>query len=132
MTKREASSLGQLAVTPLDVTLDEYNVTEPDLLFIRADRLDIVTETGVHGAPDLVVEVLSPSTRARDLGVQMHLYLRFGIPEYWIIDPEMETLAIYHLNSDGYEVRGPFCRGETIYSALFPDAPLTVADLFQP
>ncbi len=131
LTKREAAGLGQVAVAPLDVTLDEYNVTEPDLLFIRTDHLDLVAETGVQGAPDLVVEVLSASTRERDLGIKAHLYARFGVPEYWIVDPEVETLAIYHLIPDGYEVAGPFRRSETIHSALFPGVPLVVADLFR-
>ncbi|HEX6513657.1 MAG TPA: Uma2 family endonuclease, partial [Chloroflexota bacterium] len=57
---------GQLWVAPLDVILDEHNVVEPDLLFIRQDRLHIIHENNVHGAPDLVVEILSPGGRERD------------------------------------------------------------------
>ncbi len=119
-------------MAPLDVVFDDSNVTEPDLLFILTEHLHIIKEAHIQGAPDLVVEVLSPSTRERDLGVKAHLYARFGVQEYWIVDPEVETLAIYHLTPDGYEVAGPFRRTESIHSALFSDAPLTIAEIFKP
>ncbi len=126
----ESHGYGLWYPAPFDVVFDTHNVTEPDLLFVRAERLDIITDANVQASPDLVVEVLSPSTRERDMGVKSHLYARFGVPEYWIVDPEVETLAVYHLTSEGYEISGPFRRGETIHSALFPDAPLNVADVF--
>lgn len=123
---------GRGYVAPFDVMLDEYNVVEPDLLFIRADRLALVTEANVQGPPDLIVEVLSPSTRARDLGVKAHLYARFGVSEYWVVDPDAETLAAYSLTPFGYDPRGPFRSGETVVSPLFPDTPLMVSDVFRP
>ena len=127
----ESHGYGRWYPAPFDVVFDTHNVTEPDLLFVRTERLHIITEANVQGSPDLVVEVLSPSTRERDLGVKVHLYARFGVPEYWIVDPEVETLIIYHLTSDGYEVAGPFHCGETIHSNLFPNVSLDVADLFR-
>ena len=132
LTERERIGSGQVYMAPLDVVFDESNVTEPDLLFILTEQLHIIKEANIQGAPDLVVKVLSPSTRERDLGVKVHLYARFGVPEYWIVDPEVETLTIYHLTPDGYEVAGPFRRGEMIQSSLFPNAPLNVADVFVP
>ncbi len=131
-TERERAGYGKVFAAPLDVVLDDSNVTEPDLLFIRSEHLHIVKDANIQGSPDLVVEVLSPSTRERDLGVKAHLYARFGVPEYWVVDPEVETLAIYHLTSEGYEISGPFRRGETIHSDLFPGATLSVADVFLP
>ena len=127
----EQTHYGQAYVAPFDVVFDTHNVTEPDLLFVRASRLPIITEANVQGSPDLVVEVLSPSTRERDLGVKAHLYARFGVPEYWVVDPDVETLTVYHLTSDGYEVAGPFHCGETIHSNLFPNVPMDVANLFR-
>ncbi len=118
--------------TPFDVVFDTYNVADPDLLFVQAERLNIITDANVQGPPDLVVEVLSPSTRDRDMGVKSHIYARFGVREYWIVDPKVDTLSIYHLTPEGYEISGPFRQGETVHSALFPDAPLNVADLFNP
>ena len=132
LTERENAGLGKVATAPLDVVFDDNNVTEPDVLFIRTEHLNIIKEANVQGAPDLVVEVLSSSTRERDLGVKAHLYARFGVREYWVVDPEIATLSVYHLTPEGYEVSGPFRRGETIQSCLFPGSPLVVADLFQP
>ena len=131
-TAREEAQDGQVYVAPFDVVLDDSNVTEPDLLFILTEHLHIIKEANVQGAPDLIVEVLSPSTRERDLGVKAHLYARFGVPEYWVVDPDVETLTVYHLTPDGYEVAGPFRSGETIHSTLFPNTPLNVADVFLP
>ena len=129
--ERERQEGGQAFVAPFDVIFDEYNVTEPDVLFVRAERLHIVTEAHVQGAPDLVVEVLSPSTRSRDLGVKAHLYARFHVSEYWAVDPDMNTLTIYRLTTDGYQVTGPFRVDEVVQSPLFPETALAIADLFR-
>ena len=126
----EEAEQGQVYLAPFDVVLDQYNVVEPDVLFIRSERLNIITDTNVQGAPDLVVEVLSSSTRARDLGIKAQVYRRFRIAEYWIVDPDMQTLAIYGLTPDGYQVAGPFRRSEIVASTLFPGVSLAVADLF--
>ena len=82
LQKMEDAGYGEVYPAPFDVVFDECNVMEPDVLFIRIDRLSIVTDANVQGAPDLVVEVLSPGTRARDLGVKVHLNARFHVPEY--------------------------------------------------
>ena len=128
----ESHGYGRWYPAPFDVVFDTHNVTEPDLLFVRTERLPIITDANVQGAPDLIVEVLSPSTRERDLGVKAHLYARFDVPEYWVVDPDVETLTVYHLTPDGYEVAGPFRRTETIHSPLFPSVPLAVAEIFRP
>ena len=76
----------------MDVILAEDSVVQPDLLLIRKDRLSILAPEGVRGAPDLVVEVLSPgSTAARDRGSKRHLYGRYGVQEYWLVDPDART-----------------------------------------
>lgn len=129
--RMERAGYGQGYAAPFDVVFDEYNVTEPDVLFIRTERLTIVTDANVQGAPDLVVEVLSPSTRARDLGVKVHLYARFQVPEYWVVDPDEATMTIYRLTKGGYQVEGPFHGAEQVHTPLFPATFLTVAHLFQ-
>ncbi len=80
---------------PLDTVLSPWDVVEPDLLFVAADQLDILTEPNVQGAPALVVEVLSPSTRRRDLGIKRQLYDRGGVREYWVVDPKGRDLTVY-------------------------------------
>ncbi|MCL4521988.1 MAG: Uma2 family endonuclease [Firmicutes bacterium] len=127
----EQAGYGQGYAAPFDVVFDEHNVTEPDVLFIRTERLSIVTEANVQGAPDLVVEVLSPSTRARDLGVKVHLYARFHVQEYWVADPDAETLTVYRLGADGYQQVGPLHDFNPVQSSLFPKSTLVVAELFR-
>ena len=127
----EQQGLGQVFTAPLDVVFDHHNVVEPDVLFVCQDHLNIVTDANIQGPPDVVVEVLSPSTRDRDPGVKVHLYARFGVREYWIVDPDNQTLTMYHLTADGYLPWGPYTRYETVTSPLFPDHPLSVTDLFR-
>lgn len=127
----EHQGYGAVYTAPLDVILDHYNVVEPDVIFVSQEHLDIVTDANVQGAPDLVVEVLSPSTRERDLGVKGHLYARFGVPEYWVIDPDEDTLTVYRLTEDGFHRHGPYHAGDHWVSPLFPDHPLAVAALFR-
>jgi Uma2 family endonuclease len=90
-------ALGDVFVSPFDVLFGEGDYMEPDLLFVRADRARIITERGVEGAPDLVVEVLSPSTRGRDRSIKLERYRHFGVGEYGIIDPEQSTVEVWKL-----------------------------------
>lgn len=130
LRRAEQAGYGQVYQAPLDVVFDPRNVTQPDLLFIRRDRLAIVTETNVQGAPDLVVEVLSPSTRERDLGAKSRLYARFGVPYYWVVDPETQTVHSYTLHAGGYAAEPVLRPGDTLTCPLFPSLSIAVADLF--
>jgi Uma2 family endonuclease len=89
--------LGQVYLSPIDVILSRITVLQPDLVHIERVRLGIVTERAIEGAPTLVVEVLSPSTDARDRGVKQALYARYGVPFYWIVDPEARTVQALRL-----------------------------------
>ncbi len=93
----EEHDLGEVFISPLDVLFDEGDYVEPDVLFVGKDHADLVTDRGIEGSPDLVVEVLSPSTEARDRGVKLERYRHFGVPEYWIVDPEERTLEVWRL-----------------------------------
>ena len=77
---------GRVYPAPVDVVLSQVDVVQPDLVFVSNDRLHLVTETSIQGAPDLVVEILSPSTARLDRGRKMDAYARFGVREYWIAD----------------------------------------------
>ena len=92
--------LGRVYPAPLDVVLDQHTVFEPDVVFIRAERLDIVTERNVSGPPDLVVEVLSESTRSVDLGRKLRAYGKYGVGEYWVVDPDANTVQVFR-SEDG-------------------------------
>lgn len=98
----EGGRLGQIFFAPVDVRLGDQTLI-PDLLFISRARLDIVGPKAIEGAPDLVVEILSPSTRDRDLGVKKAVYARHGVREYWIVDPEARSVTVFALRGDRYE-----------------------------
>jgi Uma2 family endonuclease len=96
----EENSLGEVLISPFDVLFGEGDYVEPDIMFVRRDREDIVSDRGIEGPPDLLVEVLSPSTAARDLGIKLDRYRLFGVAEYWVIDPEECTVLVWRL-ADG-------------------------------
>lgn len=100
----DARQLGEVYVAPVDVRLSPHNVVEPDLLFIRQDRLGIYGPTGpVEGAPDLVVEIISPSSRIMDRTRKAALYADSGVPEYWVVDPERREVQLLVLDRGQYE-----------------------------
>jgi ligand-binding SRPBCC domain-containing protein len=124
---------GRLFIAPFDVVFSDFDVVEPDLLFVsKARQHDVLTAKHVRGAPDLVVEIGSPSTRRRDETTKRRLYERFGVSEYWVIDPELDVVKVYRL------VEGRFTgvaeltaeNDGVLSSPLFPDLDLRLVDLF--
>ncbi len=124
---------GTLLFAPTDVVLDpDWNALEPDLLFIARDRAAYLeTETHIQGAPDLVVEVLSPRSASRDLGAKHTVYARYGVRHYWVVDPEAETVRVHELDGQSYR-RPKVVRGdEALRFPLLPTDAIRVADLFR-
>jgi Uma2 family endonuclease len=102
---------------------------QPDVLFISGARLDIVKEEAIEGPPDLVVEVLSPSTFYKDLRRKMTAYAQFGVQEYWIVDAETQTIELYARRDDKLELARKFSSSEVLQSALLPAFRLAVKDV---
>ena len=96
--------LGKVLFAPVDVVLDEENVVQPDIIFIAREHLGIVHKRGIMGGPDLVVEILSPSSIYEDRYRKKTLYERFGIPEYWIVDQANRTIEVFVLGEGGYQL----------------------------
>jgi Uma2 family endonuclease len=92
-----ASGLGHVFVSPFDVLFAEGDYLEPDILFVGKGRAGIVTERAVEGAPDLVIEVLSPSTAVRDRGIKLERYRKYGVSEYWVVDIDARSVEIWKL-----------------------------------
>jgi Uma2 family endonuclease len=88
------SRVGSMYCAPFDVVLSDYDVVEPDLLVNLADQQDILTEKNVRGAPAIVIEILSPGTRARDETLKRDLYARAGVREYWMVDPDARAVRV--------------------------------------
>lgn len=91
----EAHKLGRLVLGPADVLFGPGDYLEPDLLFVRRDRLGIISNRGIEAAPDLVIEVLSPSTSFRDRGIKRERYAHFEVAEYWIVDPRRKQIQVH-------------------------------------
>jgi Uma2 family endonuclease len=106
----------QVLASPIDVALADHTVVQPDVAYVRAARTSIVRDR-IEGAPDLVVEVLSPGTARRDLGEKLRLYADAGVAEYWIVDPALESFEFLVRSDDGYRLRlpdGPTYRSSSI------------------
>ena len=95
--------LGRVFAAPADVVLSEIDVVEPDLFFVSSARQDRLTKANVQGAPDLVIEILSPSTRRTDEITKRKRYEHFDVREYWIVDPELETVKVLRRTEKGLE-----------------------------
>jgi Uma2 family endonuclease len=124
-----ANNLGIVLAAPTDVLLAPTSVVQPDLLFIGNERLAILTEANIQGAPDLVVEVLSPSTAAIDRGGKMALYARYGVPHYWILDALHLSLETYEIREGEYELISQFKTDDVVKVRLFPGLAVSLADL---
>jgi Uma2 family endonuclease len=122
--------LGTVYSAPFGVVLDDENGVQPDIVYVSREREGLIAERGLEGAPDLVVEILSRSTQARDRGVKMKRYATSGIPHYWIVDPRGRALEAYRLVEQGYELTGRFGPGSTFHPQLFPGLEIPIDDLW--
>lgn len=123
-------SLGKVYYSPFDVVLSDTNVVQPDILFISNERADIITSDNVQGAPDLVVEILSPATAERDRTVKLDLYATHGVKEYWIVDPDAKTITVLLRGEGGLGVVGIYGEGETLRSPTLTGFSLALEEIF--
>ncbi len=122
--------LGMVYVAPFDVVLSDTNVVQPDLLFVSNERASRIGERAVAGAPDLVVEVLSPGTADRDRTVKAKLYARAGVRELWLLDPDAKTLEVLVPTEGGFGLQATFVAGQIGRSSLLPELAIDAAKLF--
>ncbi|HDD05196.1 MAG TPA: Uma2 family endonuclease [Candidatus Aenigmarchaeota archaeon] len=94
----EKNDLGEVFYSPIDVYFDEEDVFQPDIVFISKARLDIIGEIKIEGPPDLIIEILSPSTAYYDLGRKYEVYERSGVKEYWVVHPERKSVSCSFFN----------------------------------
>lgn len=127
----EDQPLGQVFAAPFDVILSEEDIVEPDLVFISRDRLEILCDEGARGAPDLVIEILSDSTRRRDWQGKRRLYADHGVSEYWLVDPDAERVTIFRPPGD-VKPLADLSReaGEVLSTPLLPGFELPLGKLF--
>ena len=126
----KSMSLGVLLHAPCDVILSKENIVQPDILFVSRERLDMMGEANIRGAPDLAIEILSPGSREKDLEVKRTIYARHGVQEYWIVDPDAATVEVLILSKRAYSSAGVFGKSERLSSPLLPDLNLPVSTVF--
>jgi Uma2 family endonuclease len=128
----EHHRVGQLFAAPFDVILSDVDIVVPDLVYISHGRAGVLTEQHVRGAPDLVVEILSPSTRKADEITKRKQYERFGVAEYWVVDPELDAIKVYRRVGDRF-VRAAelsVAAGDSLTTPLLPGFSVTLAEIF--
>ena len=125
-----ANSLGRFWFAPLDVVLSDHDVAQPDILFVSNERSSIVTDANIQGAPDLVVEILSPGTVEYDRGYKLALYGRHGVREYWLVDPDANTVEVLTLGDQGLALTATYGRGESLASPIFEGMSLEMDRVF--
>lgn len=125
----QTQQAGEVFVAPFDVVLDEDNTAQPDLLFVAKENAGIV-QNWIFGAPDLVVEIISPSSIRRDRQDKLEQYARFGVKEYWIIDPANHSLEILTLENKHFTVHSMAVDKEAAESKVLAGLSVEVAQLF--
>jgi Uma2 family endonuclease len=123
---------GEVLPAPIDVYFSETNVVEPDVIFVRSDHLDRVEKRYIRSAPDLVIEVSSPSTRRLELIRKRELYERFAVPEYWFIDLDADRIEVYRLEGERFRPPILISRGQTLDTPQAPGLTLSVDDVLGP
>ena len=122
--------LGEVWTAPLDVRLGADIALQPDLIFISNANAAIIQEDWIAGSPDLVVEVLSPSTATHDRATKLRVYGEARVAEVWYIDPKAKTVEVLKLQGKKYLIDATLAGNQVLTSSLFPGWQLPLSDLF--
>lgn len=128
----ELEKKGYIFDAPVGLMIPGGTPVEPDLIFLRSDQKELVEEMYIKGPPQLIVEILSPSTASRDRTLKLNLYAQARVPHYWIVDPDACTLEVFHLRENRYEVVAALNK-EAVYKATEAGGlEVNLPDLFAP
>lgn len=126
----DKESRGEVFYAPVDVILSDEDVLQPDLLFISQERLGILTEKNVQGAPDLVIEILSPHSQEWDRSIKRKLYEKYGVREYWMVDLEAQSIEVLPLTDEGFKTLRVYTKGTHLKSPLLENLSFSVEEIF--
>ena len=127
----KAGDLGSVFPRPTDVVLSDYDTVQPDVVFVSKERESVITRANIQGAPDLVVEILSPSTARWDWRDKFDLYELHGAPEYWLADPGFRTIWVFVLREGAFAEAGRYGEGDTLVSPTLAGFELDLSDVFR-
>ena len=122
--------LGRVYIAPFDIVFTNHDVVQPDVIFVSNEKLNIITPDNIQGAPDLVIEVLSPSTAHRDRTFKRALYARHRVGEFWLVDTNARLIEVLLLGESEYETVGTYGAGQTLTSPTLTDFSLNIDDIF--
>ena len=124
------SGLGELYICPLDVVFTSTDIVKPDLIFVSNERAHIITEDNIRGAPDLLIEVHSPSSAYVDKGYKRTLYERHGVLEYWLVDTTAKNVTVLLLGERGFDLVGIYGEGQKLTSPTLLGFTLDLDSIF--
>ena len=133
-SRLELHPIGEVFVAPFDVVFSDFDVVEPDLLYMsKARAAEVLTPKHVRGAPELVVEIGSKGTRKRDETIKRRLYERCGVVEYWVVDPELDAIKVYRSAGDRYERAAELTldAGDVLTTPLLSGLEMPLARIFK-
>lgn len=122
--------LGEVLCAPLDVVPGPHDVVQPDILFVSTAHRERIGTRNLRGAPDLVIEILSPGTARRDRGAKTAIYHRAGVRELWIVDPKAETIEVFLPGPEGFKLEALYQGKELVRSSVLPDLELRAGQAF--
>ena len=131
MRALKKTGLATIFPAPTDLLLANTTVVVPDLVIVSTERASIITRRALEGPPDVVVEILSPSSVDRDQYIKRKLYERFAIPEYWVVDPEEALVTVHRLDEGTYGIRARYDRESVLECPEFPTLRVPLADVFR-
>jgi Uma2 family endonuclease len=126
----EKNPIGKLYHAPFDVFLGEFDVFQPDVIFVSNERRSVLTEAGAEGAPDFVVEILSPKTARLDRDNKRQIYAKSGVRELWLIVPETRKIEVFLLAENATDPSATYGEHDNFESALFPGLIFDAARIF--
>ncbi|MHB8482278.1 MAG: Uma2 family endonuclease [Nitrospiria bacterium] len=127
----EDHELGVILPAPIDVVLSDIDIVVPDIIFISKPRLTIKTEKNIQGSPELVIEILSPSTASRDIGIKKRLYEKYGVAEYWVVDPDRKTVSVFTLVNEKFSNSHQFSVKDKLASDQIPGLQISLSSIFK-
>lgn len=125
----ESNSLGELFIPPMDVVLDDNNTVQPDILIVLNENVSKIEENAIYGAPDFVVEIISPGSVIKDRHIKKEFYEKSGVKEYWIVDINNQTVEVFQNIDFKFELFSYAFEKGKILSYLFPEFDISIENI---
>jgi len=127
----EEHPVGELYHAPFDVYLSEHDVYQPDIVFVKKEHFEVLTDAGIEGTPDLVVEILSPSNAYLDKKAKLHSYARTGVNELWLVDPDTRLVQVYFPQQSAQSPSATHGEKDSFVSPHLPGLEIALAAIFK-